>query len=218
MFNCKLKFDGMQYVLYGGKDFSGNEFPETWKWDGVNWALIVLDTYPSYRVDFGIARYGQYGLLLYGGYNSSDGYLNDTWSWDGYTWTELSPTANPGMRTGVSMCSFGDNVILYGGINVAGSTHNYFEDTWVFDGTWTRVNNSTTCPPNNSTTPNLYSSIVENNATIPSASLIGGGSYNTYTANNLIWTISETDYIWTSVEDTVANRFSFGLDSIKRYQ
>jgi hypothetical protein len=84
-------------------------------------------------------------LVLFGGRstNAFTSVLGDTWEYANGTWTELSPVNSPGERYAASLASLGGTVVLFGGYGYAtptGTTENYRNDTWVWNGNdWTEM-------------------------------------------------------------------------------
>jgi hypothetical protein len=72
--------------------------------------------------------------------------LGDTWSWNGTTWTRLTPATSPPARYAAAMTydAHTRSVVLYGGASSqisTGSSSNFLDDTWTWDGsTWTQRN------------------------------------------------------------------------------
>jgi len=128
-----MAFDSVRgvVVLFGGQDFNGNYYSDTWEWDGTAWADLsptgVEGTdYPSARINPAMAFDGT-NVVLFGG--SAGG--AETWQWNGTTWTDVSPagvagTDFPTNRSNHAMAYNGTNVVLFGG---GGGN-----DTWHWDG------------------------------------------------------------------------------------
>jgi len=130
-------------VLFGGEGNSGLR-NDTWIWTGgdVNsWEEVELSTVPPIRKNAAMAfdRVSN-SVILFGGQGQS-GVLGDTWKWNGSVWTQvtgLSPSPSP--RGGAQMASDGQNLILFGGYTLSGSTKVPNRETWLWNGTsWTNV-------------------------------------------------------------------------------
>ena len=87
-----------QVVLFGGVDCSlGNEFNDTWVWDGTTWTQVFPATSPSARESTMTYDAARGRIVLFGG-RVNGIVLNDTWTWDGTTWTEQHPSTVPPVR------------------------------------------------------------------------------------------------------------------------
>jgi hypothetical protein len=113
-------------VLFGGTNFYGALFGDTWEWDGATWTQRVVSG-PAARSQLAMTYDAMRGVtVLFGGSGTS--VFNDTWEWDGTAWTQRvisGPLARSGhamaydASQGVSVC--------YGG-NVSGTLTQF--DTW----------------------------------------------------------------------------------------
>jgi hypothetical protein len=79
-------------------------------------------------------------VVLFGGayYDGTSHWLADTWEWDGDTWVQATPATGPSARSNPAMVfdSARERIVLFGG-GRWGSPHQYFGDTWEWDGnTW----------------------------------------------------------------------------------
>ena len=84
--------------------------------------------------------------ILYGGQWNLD-FFADTWLWDGSNWTLLSPANNPGLLSQHAMAydQLHGQIVLFGG--VSGTTFEYTNQTWVFDGTnWQQMHPAVSPP------------------------------------------------------------------------
>jgi hypothetical protein len=81
-------------VLFGGADFAGTPFGDTWEWDGSNW----LPQAPPPRANPAMSfEPGSGRTLLFGGGLRTEPSLGDFWAWNGSTWQAL-PTGVPTAR------------------------------------------------------------------------------------------------------------------------
>ena len=129
-----------QVVLFGGVDCSlGNEFNDTWVWDGTTWTQRFPATSPPARTNIRLAYDAQRGKVVLFGGRGDTAELNDTWTWDGTTWTEQHPSTVPPVRdtAGVAYDAQRGEVVMFGGYQ--GCYHCNPDDTWTWDGvTWTQ--------------------------------------------------------------------------------
>jgi hypothetical protein len=109
----------------------------------VNW---VPTGSPSARCCMGMAYDpATRSTVLFGGSDSGASY-GDTWTWRG-GWLQTSPVTSPSPRYFPGMAFDGVNIMLFGGIDSAGTV---FNDTWTWDGTtWTQQFPAVSPPPNN---------------------------------------------------------------------
>lgn len=121
-----------QVVLFGGhSNDTGNDFADTWLWDGSNWTQPSPASnpparqFPALAFDSALAQ-----VVLFGGLVSGNP-AGDTWVWDGSNWTQESPQSSPSARNAPAMAydSMHDQVVLFGGY--AGS---FVNDTWTYSG------------------------------------------------------------------------------------
>jgi MYXO-CTERM domain-containing protein len=77
-------------------------------------------------------------VVLFGGVDrlAERDVLSETWVWDGEAWSRRHLRATPAARERAAMATLGDRVVMFGG---AGATHAPLDDTWIWDGSWTRV-------------------------------------------------------------------------------
>jgi hypothetical protein len=79
-------------VLFGGWD-GGEEFEDTWEWDGQKWN-IISSSGPGPRISHGMTYdNSRKKVVLFGGRNSE--LLGDTWEWDGSNWKQASNSGPP---------------------------------------------------------------------------------------------------------------------------
>src|SRR5438445_589055 len=89
--------------------------PETWLWNGSQWAMTSPAHSPSARTGERMAFVTtSKQVLLFGGYASGLGYLNDTWIWDGVDWHKPTVSDAPSGRVSPTLVS-GPQVVLFGG-------------------------------------------------------------------------------------------------------
>ena len=119
-----------QMVLFGGRNYNGNFFNDTWalSFDSTSQTYTWTDATPTnnpparanYSMDFD-ASSGQ--VILFGGNDSNFNFLNDTWalSFDStaltYTWAIVNPVTTPFNRNFASMAfdqSSGQSILLEG--------------------------------------------------------------------------------------------------------
>ena len=138
-------------LLFGGNTAQG-VLGDTWIWDGgaQTWTAQNPPTSPSARRGQGMS-YDRLGdVVLFGGYDGTTS-LADTWVWNGSTWQPQSPASSPAARNLHAMVFDPDlgDVVFVGGTGPTATGPNYYDDTWVWDGSnWTQV--SPSCgPPNN---------------------------------------------------------------------
>jgi hypothetical protein len=136
-------FASSHVLLFGGQDSDGNQFSDTWQWDGPGMAWHRASTNgPSARVLLAMASEpNSQRVVLFGGYNPTEGLKSDTWEWvgSGAFWTQLAATG-PSARAGHAMAydPIRGKVVLFGGQDATG----YRGDTWEWDGPgghWTLV-------------------------------------------------------------------------------
>jgi len=141
-------------VLFGGEGNSGL-LNDTWIWTGgdINtWQeMLSVGTPPAKRKHAAIAYDpASSSVILFGGQGQS-GVLGDTWRWSGGVWTQVTGlTASPSPRAGAQMAYDGQNLILFGGYTLSGSTKVPNGQTWLWNGTsWENVtpSNSVDSPP-----------------------------------------------------------------------
>ncbi len=103
-------------------------------------------------------------------------------------WAQMSPTVSPAARTSAMMCSFGNQVVLFGGAAPPFSTHS---DTWTYDGTtWTQL--APTTSPSGRLDANMVYDPIRNVVVMYGGGASGpfGGSSNdeTWEFNGATWT------------------------------
>ena len=115
-------------VLFGGAEFTGGDYGDTWEWDGTSWTLRGSSG-PSPRDGHALAYDSARGVtVLFGGYR----YSGETWEWDGTSWTLRSSSGpSPRNRPGMSYDSARGVAVLFGGDD--GSKDG---ETWEGTGSW----------------------------------------------------------------------------------
>jgi Concanavalin A-like lectin/glucanases superfamily len=134
-------------VLFGGGSVSGGVttyFGDTWNWNGTNWAQVTQphgSKWPSGRSGAAMAYDAARGVVvMFGGVtypdrNNNPVYLNDTWTFNGSTWTQASPTSSPSIRvSSMAYDTVHSDTVLFGGYYRAPQTGNYYNDTWIWNG------------------------------------------------------------------------------------
>jgi hypothetical protein len=140
-------------LLFGGYQFSsGNDFNDTWTWDGFDghWSQQLPANSPAPRHGASMAYDSNSGtIVLFGGarYGSCPCTFGDTWTWDGTNWTQRFPATSPSARQGAALATDPSTgqVLLVGGRD---ASDNLLGDTWRWDGvasTW--VNTGQTITP-----------------------------------------------------------------------
>ncbi len=135
-------------VLFSGHDLgeagrrSAGFKPETWVFDGTQWAQRTHATFVSARsnVDM-VYDVERQQIVMFGGQRADNVILGDTWIWDGTDWTEQTPASAPSPRRYHAMVwdAENDRVLLFGGQD-ASNPSVWFGDLWAWDGTtWTEI-------------------------------------------------------------------------------
>ncbi len=131
-------------ILFGGEGVA--LLNDTWIWDGQQqtWQdMLQLTLSPDKRKSAAMAYDPNIGkVLLFGGEGES-GVLGDTWLWDGLNarWEQVTGLADsPSARGGAQMAFDGENLVLFGGYELSGSTKTPLGDMWLWDGAgWTEA-------------------------------------------------------------------------------
>jgi hypothetical protein len=147
---------GNDVLLFGGADLpAGGELNDTWVLRGNAWSQVVVDVAPPARSNATIAATTPQParqLVLFGGSNST-GLLGDTWLWNGTAWTESHDDVGPTPRCGASAAATPGGVVLFGGCSSGGCIEPSCDpgaemnDTWQWDGRWTRLHPLSPPPP-----------------------------------------------------------------------
>jgi hypothetical protein len=154
-------------VLFGGSgansEGTATALDDTWEWDGASWRRWS----PPEGTALPVGREGhamaydadRQVTILFGGRDSvgspfEGDYLADSWEWDGTGWTPQAGTPPPARAYHEMAFDRARGVtVLFGGYSrksgVFGSTLNFYEDTWEYDGdTWTeRISGGSTPGP-----------------------------------------------------------------------
>ena len=117
--------------------------PETWRYDGRNWARFLgITNNPNFRQNYAAAfDYNRGVLVLFGGSDTTGTFL-DTWEFDGLEWRQIA-TPGPSGRNDPTMAydASTGRMVLFGGRS---ATQQALADTWSWDGsTWTALSPAT---------------------------------------------------------------------------
>ena len=144
-FGSAMVYDRNQHitVLFGGANFHGRRFGDTWAWNGTSWRLLTRSG-PSGRAYAGITDdfNSRNRIVLFGGVGTSTNINQDngdTWEWDGQSWTQVA-TTGPSPRNALCLAydAIRQRVVLFGGAHVFVAVG--LNDTWEWDGSsWTQV-------------------------------------------------------------------------------
>jgi hypothetical protein len=150
---------------------------ETWEWDGSQWNQVGEDGLPvtdRYLV-YDSARNVTIAILGIG----------EVWNWDGVSWTKVYSTA-PSPRVATAMAYNDDlNVgVLFGGVSIDGVVN----ETWEWDGFWTRRAPETTSPPNRFDHAMAYDAA-------SGATLLFGGRQDNWMSLGDTWTWDHLDWV-----------------------
>ena len=134
-------------LLLGGTDPNNRQdFGDLWEWDGEEWSIISLASYPPARSAFAAAYdTSRAELVIFGGTVAS-GDLNETWIWNGQVWEEAFPEVSPSPRSTSAMAydRGRDQVVLFGGVAADGIVG----DTWIWENEgWAKAPVSGSPPP-----------------------------------------------------------------------
>lgn len=127
-------------VTFGGLRNNGNTEDKHTEWDGQQWFNINVSNRPGTRWQHSMAFDPIANrIVLFGGAvtnNLQGAHNSDTWTFDGTTWTDVTPATGPAARRAASMAydSRTGMVLLTCGSEDDNSP-NYFDDTWLWDGT-----------------------------------------------------------------------------------
>jgi hypothetical protein len=126
-------------VLYGGfPSPQQSSLADTWVYDGLTWRkstdLVPPECMPGPGCGYiGSAVSAQDRLLFLGTASTSLATIVETFVWTGRRWERVETSNPPTARFYPAIAAFGDEVILFGGVNLPSS--NYLGDTWVLRGT-----------------------------------------------------------------------------------
>lgn len=149
-FETVYDLERAELVLFGGL-----EDDETWIYDGISWRLAdVASLLP--RTLFALAwDDAARQVTLFGGSETvaqGDGCVSaqfqclaDTLVWTGGEWIEIDDNGGPAAREGAAMTwdPTRGSLVLFGGANEDSGD---FNDTWLWDGGWTRLTTTGTPP------------------------------------------------------------------------
>ncbi len=136
-------------------------------------------------------------VVLFGGYFGSVAATGDTWEYANGTWTDVTMnlTQAPSARWEASMTydALTGYVVLFGGRN----TTQFFNDTWMFNGTWTELF------PSVSPSPRGLAAMAYDPST-SSVVLFGGGVGNVPSESYSPWSVDGDTWVfsggsWTNV-------------------
>ncbi|WP_391574207.1 kelch repeat-containing protein, partial [Cohnella sp.] len=208
-------------ILFGGEGVT--LLNDTWIWDGQQqtWQdMLQLTLSPDKRKSAAMAYDPNIGkVLLFGGEGES-GVLGDTWLWDGLNarWEQVTGLADsPSARGGAQMAFDGENLVLFGGYELSGSTKTPLGDMWLWDGAgWTEAHPAVMPPA-------LHSGQMVYNG--EKALLFGGNkgpTTGTYTSthapiitkpvtfdrgSNLLWLWDRVAQSWSSIDGPVVEDY-----------
>ncbi len=127
-------------VLYGGDDGTGQNFSDTWTFDGTDWTLHPGVSGPP-ALEYGAMVYHEtIAKFVHFGGSCPAGCFADTFTWNGSLWSALFTANAPPPRYLHAMAydPIRAETVLYGG-NLLPQNLGVAGDTWVFDGTnWTQ--------------------------------------------------------------------------------
>jgi hypothetical protein len=133
-------------VRFGFMTRRGTLHAETQEFDGRTWQIVMPQTRPPLRREFGLAYDARRGVtVMFGGFDSQ-AVTDATWEWNGLDWTLRAPANRPPPRYRAAMAydAVARRVVMYGGTD---GNHTSWTDTWEWDGnTWTLRNNPAAMP------------------------------------------------------------------------
>ena len=133
-------------ILFGGNDVQDDALDETWVYNGTTWQQVFPSTSPSPRYHHSMAYDDENGrVFLFGGQNGL-GYYDRTWVYQSGDWSQLTTSNNPPARALHAILYYNNQIWLFGGRAVDGTSLN---DLWYLDLTtneWTEVAVSGTLP------------------------------------------------------------------------
>ncbi|HSL29484.1 MAG TPA: hypothetical protein VK900_09820 [Anaerolineales bacterium] len=128
-------------VIHGGLQ-SGEDFDETWEWDGQTWTRFE-GSGPRAR-EGALMAYdpARENMILFGGSTPDFQIHGDTWMWDDGTWMQVSDTG-PAARFpgGMVYDAARQEILMYSG-HFAAATGEFtdYDDLWSWDGSlWREV-------------------------------------------------------------------------------
>ncbi|MFT3693132.1 MAG: hypothetical protein QM831_08315 [Kofleriaceae bacterium] len=131
-------------IVFGGNAVGNSAVPtsDLLEWDGEHWIRPYQAAGPSARDGAGLAYDVDKGVtVMFGGY--ANGSRGDTWTWDGITWKSIDgagppPTGNAAMVYDAKR----KVIVLFGGQHDIPTTV-YTNDTWEWNGTWSKITTPT---------------------------------------------------------------------------
>jgi hypothetical protein len=110
-------------VLFGGRNWSGDPFQDTWEWTGNGWTNKRPSRSPPAQSDHTMAfDSSRSRVVMFGN--------NETWEWDGLIWTQVTTISSPvGSDYAMVYHSALGRCIVFGG-RESGS---YLQATWEYD-------------------------------------------------------------------------------------
>lgn len=116
-------------VVHGGYPLDATPF--FWSFDGSDWTYRGTAATPAAAAHALAYHPVQQRLLLFG-----DG---RNLQFDGSDWIESDPSATP--RRGVRLVydPFFQRILMWGGVESSGGNFAYFDETWAWDGIWSRL-------------------------------------------------------------------------------
>ncbi len=226
-----------EVVLFGGFTVGGlgGLLNDTWTWNGSNWTQQFPAVHPSARSFHSMAYHaGSQSVILYGGDTGNDvggGFpeaSRETWSWNGQlrTWTQKQDLNDNSLvnngRIGGFLTSFGNNVLLFGGLQPDHTTGGAVDDghanndTWIFDGAiWTQLVTAHAPTPR-------YSGAIAYDSVRGEVVLSGGGTASLQFGNALFtdtWIFNGNDWhqahpATTLTDSLVASAFDASLQQV----
>ena len=137
--NAFAPADGFgNYLLFGGRDTSNNNYSDTWTFNGTSWTQH-LGVGPAARYGHCLAYDSSHQhVVMFGGVDDNGATLSETWTWDGQQWSQHSPSLSPPARQHGTIVDFPP---LSSALLVAGRLgQSRFNDTWAWDGSsWTQL-------------------------------------------------------------------------------
>jgi hypothetical protein len=131
-------------LLYGGKDGAA-VLNDAWLWNGSNWSALPAPPTPALTAP-GLAADGN-DLLLVGSSGQAPGVVHAV-RWNG-TWTQVyrSAPADDRFLPALALDTQRNEVVRFGGRELILGPGAYQNDTWTWNGSWTRRNPATSPPP-----------------------------------------------------------------------
>jgi hypothetical protein len=147
--DAKLVNSNNSLLLFGGRDYSGNDLGDFWKLSLSTWTwteIAAASSWPPARHSHSMSAndYEQNpdGFFLFGG-NGNFRQLNDLWRWyaQNETWIQLLADENdnwPSAREGHSAASIASELFVFGGFNYADQE---LDDLWKYSSLngWERI-------------------------------------------------------------------------------